>query len=103
MQFTYDLNQNGCLILKADSQDREQLAELPDRSTDSEYEAVEKLIANSELEWIDAEETGDLTSAPMLGLRDEQGQVISRWAFMDYQVRSFIDDLIEKGKAVFIS
>ena len=76
------------------------------------YETFEPLTSNSELEWIDPAETGDLTSAPMLGIRESQrnadnecrdAEVIERWAFMDYQVRSVLEDLRDKGNAVFVS
>lgn len=107
MQFTYDLNENGCLILRADAIEREQLRELANEdgefSSDAEHEALEKLIANSELEWIAPEEIGALTDAPILGLRDEDYKPTSAWAFMDYQVRSFLSDLVACGEAVFIS
>jgi len=69
----------------------------------AEYEALEHLTCNSELGWINPEEIGALTSAPILGLRDELGEPIAAWGFMDYQVRSFLTDLIENGRAVFIS
>lgn len=63
------------------------------------------LISNADLEWINPSETGDLTSAPMLGIRNDQQppEVIERWAFMDYQVRSVLEDLRDKGNAVFVS
>jgi hypothetical protein len=106
-----------------------------------ESETLEPLIANSELTWIDPADTGDLTSAPMLGILGPEvpgcetaglnpqplgwifcGQywgenhtlrgtvppkwfqpITARWAFMDYQVRSFLTDLADTGKAVFVS
>jgi hypothetical protein len=105
MKYTYDGNVKGCLILKADENERRELKELVEEKGTgdlAEAEALERLIANSELDWIGEGETGDLTTAPMLGIRDESGKVLSRWAFMDYQVRSFLTDLIETGKAVFI-
>ena len=56
----------------------------------------EILICSSELQWIAPEETGDLTAAPMLGIRDGE-TVVERWAFMDYQVRSVLQDLRDNG------
>lgn len=93
------------------------------------YEVFEPLVCNSELEWINPVHTGDLTSAPMLGILGEEGDkdrtvflenyglivtghdghntmaqpILERWAFMDYQVRSVLEDLRDTGKAVFIS
>jgi hypothetical protein len=37
----------------------------------------------------------------MLGIRDSDGKVKARWAFMDYQVRSAQQDLAETGQAEF--
>ena len=98
MTFTYDLNTGGALRIKADLAERQHLKE--DKPT--EGEALESLLANSDLDWIQPDEIGALTDAPILGFR-EDGNVIAAWGFMDYQVQSFVDDLIEKGEAVFIS
>ena len=131
MQFTYDLNTNGCLIIRADDTEREMLKELANDqgefTGDAEYQALDGLICNSELAWIRPEEIGALTSAPILGLRGEARPITpdinpdyvhvvghwdnktwyepveAAWGFMDYQVRSFVQDLIDTGKAVFIS
>jgi hypothetical protein len=66
-------------------------------------QALYDFFSDIDLEWIDPAETGDLTSAPMLGLRDDARQVSERWAFMDYQVRSVLGDLRDYGRAVFVS
>lgn len=87
-------------------------------------DVFENLLCNSEYTWVDPSETGDLTSAPMLGIlgpettnvprmapRREVGQwdgqthyqeIEQRWAFMDYQLRSPQRDLLEKGFCVFV-
>jgi hypothetical protein len=95
------------LTLTADDEDRAFLRELKEDEPDhfgtiqSEIEALESLIANSELDWIDPAECGDLTDAPILGIRDADGAPLERWGFMDYQCRTFLDDLIAHGRAVF--
>ena len=66
------------------------------------HDQLEHWTANSELEWIDPAQTGDLTSAPMVGILDKADQVAERWAFMDYQVRSVLEDLRDRGAAVFV-
>lgn len=90
----------------------------------------ERLTGNSEIEWVSAGTTGDLTSAPMLGIYGEetaghmtrqthdalawrvtghdgthtrQQPLMERWAFLDYAIRSPLEDLRDKGQAVFIS
>lgn len=99
------------LVIFADEDERE---EMKDRSSmvgyHNEAEALESLIANSKLDWISSEETGDLTDAPILGIRGGYYKdnmfihtIEQRWAFMDYQVRSFVEDLIRTGKCVFVS
>lgn len=131
MTFTYDLNTNGCLIIRADDTEREMLKELANSqgefTGDAEWQALESIICNSELDWISPEEIGALTDAPILGIREEAREltpdinpgyvhvvghwdgktwyepVSAAWGFMDYQVRSFVSDLIDTGKAVFVS
>lgn len=107
MEYTYDLNTNGVLILRADSQEREWLKELTAEkgfTIAAESEAMEPTLANSDLDWIAPEECGDLTDAPILGLRDAHGDAIdARWGYMNYAVRSFLQDLIETGEAIFTS
>ena len=95
-------------------------------------EFFEPLIANSELQWLPEGATGDLTSAPMLGIlgEDMPAQKINRevprhygmiqcgflewqsaipaysserWAFLDYALRSPLEDLRDKGVAIFNS
>jgi hypothetical protein len=92
------------LTLLAVKADRENLEEWKEEGFNdkTESEALEPIIANSDLEWIRPEENGDLTDAPILGYRDENGESTGeRWAFMDYQVRSFLQDLMDKGVAIF--
>lgn len=107
MKYTYDLNTHGCLILTADAEDVAAIQGLRSESGEfgiqAEYDALEGLLCNSELDWIRPEEIGALTAAPILGLRQEDGEPIAAWAFMDYAIRSFLDDLCKTGRAIFIS
>ena len=76
-------------------------------TTQCESEVIESFLCNSEWDWIDPSETGDLTDAPMIGIRsydekgDIMGEVIERYAFMSYALRSFLDDLADDGVAFF--
>jgi hypothetical protein len=107
MEYTYDLNTNGCLIITCNPEESAMIQELA--NTEGEYtataecDALESLLANSELDWIAPEEIGALTGAPILGFRDESGEPTAAWGFMDYALRSFLTDLAENGKAVFTS
>ena len=106
MTFTYDLDTRGRLILRADCIEREAIKEIISQygtTYQAEAEALEHLIANSELDWIAPEEISALTNAPILGLRDNEGNPTNAWAFMDYQIRSFLNDLVKTGEAIFIS
>lgn len=84
---------------------------------------LEPLICNSELTWINPADTGDLTDAPILGILGEERPfnqedstiphivtgsnmiqpILCRWAFMSYQVRAVLEDLRDKGEAVFVA
>jgi len=107
MRYTYDLNAPGagCLILYANSCEREAIAEaIKDNggecNANMEYDILEPLLARSDLGWIAPEDIGALTDAPILGIR-RLGAVWAAWGFMDYQVRSFLTDLVEHGLAIF--
>lgn len=112
------------LIITADESERSEMRENDFKSDKALYESFEKLIANSELQWINPEDTGDLTDAPMLGILGDIGpnvtgprilvgawgtppisnyfEINERWAFMDYALRSPLEDLILKGEVVFV-
>jgi len=101
------------LVITADADDRKHLAELaaeddeqgcgPFGTDAMMIDQLGDLLANSEFDWVNPSETGDLTDAPMLGIREEDGSVIKRWAFMDYQVRCVMEDLLDKGECIFVS
>lgn len=121
------------LTITADAGERANLAEFGDEIHSDRLmcDMLEHITCNSELEWIPEGTTGDLTSAPMLGIlgepewrdshRDNDGTilagadyrraakcvsvqpVVERWAFMSYQVRSVLQDLRDCGEAVFVS
>lgn len=116
----YEILPNGNLRLIADNP--EQLAD-----ADTIEEALEPLLANSELDWIDPSVCGDLTAAPMLAMLDytEAGvealpgngyvecgfwddqhfsyRVKRRWGWMDYAVQDLLEELREQGEATLIA
>lgn len=73
----------------------------------------EPLVCNSELDWVSPQFTGDLTSAPMLGIHGEEEDwnddlpnsdsrpILYRWAYMDYALRSPLEDLRLKREVIF--
>lgn len=112
--------------------DKDKQAELREmQNDDPEYfqtdnamwDVFEPLICNSELDWLNPDDTGDLTDAPMLGILDyettvnekigpfgavdlgfgEFAPITHRWAYMAYESKSPLQDLLETGKAVFVS
>lgn len=135
MNLTHKILEDGNLKIEADEATVAELREMRTENPDdfgSDYimhEVFEDLTANSDLEWIDPAECGDLTDAPILGIRGEEyatdemgcvGQnivgrwpdengvlktwirdVVFRWGFMDYAVRSVLDDLADQGYAIF--
>lgn len=65
-----------------------------------EFGVLSLFTLRSSFRIVKPEEYGDLTDAPMIGLRN--GESLHRWAFMDYQIRSFLDDFVETGEAIFM-
>lgn len=91
------------LTITADAQDREMLRQAENIESDAAlHDAFEGLIAIG-LDWINPEECGDLTSAPLLGFRDENGNVLQRWGYEPYALRSPLVDLRDTGQCVFRS
>lgn len=100
------------LTITADAGERANLVELGDsiHSDSTMCDVLEHITCNSELEWVRPEETGDLTDAPLLGIRyasserkGEPGElqpIAERWGFEPYAVRSLLQDLRDKGEAV---
>lgn len=123
----------GTLTLTADEETRKDIRELIESESHCgwrwmEVEALDWLISNSELQWVSALDAGDMTDAPMLGIvagedeetrenkgpfgavyvgGDEKGPIyapiLERWGFMQYETRSFLEDLMSEGKAVFVN
>ena len=132
MHFTQNKTQLTIIIDDDEKRELQELKlELGDefQSDKALHDFLEPLIANSELEWISPSDTGDLTDAPMLGILGEEGikshtvfldnfglietgknghwtyarPILNRWAYMDYQVRSPLNDLLAIGWANFVS
>ncbi len=103
----------NCLILSVDAETQAALhnlrAELNTDGSDAFssdnnlHEIFEWLTCNSEIEFVYPEETGDLTSAPLLGIRDEHGNIANRWGFMDYQLLSPQDELADFGRCELVA
>lgn len=75
MTFTYDQNNLTILATPEEMAElRETRSEMPQffGSGVHEAEAMESLLANSELEWINPTDTGDLTDAPILGIMGDR-------------------------------
>lgn len=72
-------------------------------SSESENDVLFSLMINSDLFWVKPEESGDLTDAPLIGIYNSDGKLIERWGYMNYQIKSFLDDFITAGEAVFES
>ncbi len=126
-----EFDTQGNMILHVDSEERSLLQTLKDEDPDAfgsdafMHDWFEGFIGNSEYQWVRPEECGALTSAPMLGIYSEprelrEGEnpevlclagcwdgktwvedVEQAWAFMDYQVISVQEQLLETGQAVF--
>ena len=120
------------LTVIASENEREQLRQMKNLQADETlYQFFEHIVCRSGLNWLNPADTGDLTDAPILGIlgetqpansktlpshhgvvfvghygeppQDQVQPIIERWAFMDYQLRSPLEALRDKGEAVFIN
>ena len=64
----------------------------------TEADFFEPYLCNSEWEWVAPEDIAALTSAPILGIRDENDEVIEAYGYMDYQVLSMLEELNTHGE-----
>lgn len=71
-------------------------------SDDTMKTLFDPMLTDNHFDWIEPVETGDLTSAPMLGLRDDENSPYARWAFMDYQIISPQRQLMENGRCEWL-
>lgn len=118
------------LTLTVDDAERTELRDMAADVVQSDkalMEFSETLMANSELFWVDAEHTGDLTSAPIIGILgepvpaekpigvlagrwpDDSGSVrthfmpvVKRWAWVRYEVCALLEQLRDSGFAVLV-
>ena len=103
-----EILKNGNLKLIADSNDITELRELQENNPDDftsdniMYEFMEEFIGNSEYDFITPESIGALTDAPILGVTDENDNVITAYGFMDYAIIALHDQLLQYGQAVLV-
>ena len=89
---------NG-LKITIDNTDKKFLSEIKEDNHNrlctrtSEIEFFEPHLCNSDYEWINPEDIAALTSAPILGIKDENDEVIEAYGYMDYQVYSMLEEL----------
>lgn len=98
----------GALILKADPETQAMLKELIEEnggevSSQMEYDVLEGMFANSQLDTVRPEEVGALTDGLLIGDvdRDDQGnitEVHNIYWDRNYETRSFVQDLADKGE-----
>ena len=99
----------GDLVVKMCKKEQERLQVILDEnpqdfdSDDVMFDLFEWMVCNSDLCWISAYEIAALTDAPILGTKDDAGDVVDAYAFMDYQVTSPQRQLLDKGECTFIS
>ncbi len=103
---TLKLLPNGNLAILAEAAERTLLAtgkaENPEFDTDRYMaDLLDGLICNSEYDWCNPEDVGALTSAPILCTRGGDGEPDHAWGFMDYQIVSVQQRLLDTGKAIF--
>lgn len=124
MRFEHNENR---LLLTIDDEEQAELQAMfdedPDYFTTDEamWDFFEPLTCNSALTWLRPDDCGDITDAPMLGFVDyeniqnhnvgglgaidlgcrEYAPILARWAYMDYQIKSPLEDLLATKQALF--
>ena len=72
----------------------------------AEQEFFAPYFENSEYEWISSEDIGALTSAPIIGITEEDDNgddvCIEAYGYMDYQVHSMLEELYIHGEVLLI-
>ena len=71
-------------------------------SNKAEADFFEPYLANSDFEWVAPEDIGALTSAPILGVRGEDDEIIEAYGYMDYAVLSMLEELDTQGEIFLI-
>ena len=101
MEFIREENQ---LRIKINQEEWDELNEEDNDDTlgfdNARFDFFEEFIANSEWEWISPLEISALTDAPILGIKDENDEVIECYGFMDYQVISLVYQLYNCKEAI---
>ncbi len=93
------------LILKVDKDVEKMLLEQLNRDkvidTDAAmYEFFDYILPDTEWEWISPEDIAALTSAPILGIKDKDDNVIEAYGFMNYAIESLLGTLLDHGEAI---
>lgn len=122
------------LTITIDAEEQAELQEIKDENPDewwsdsTMYDFLEPIVANSELDWVSSDDTGDLTDAPMLAIHATEDEyvneqkgpygamfvgnwgegpvyapILQRWGYEPYMVKSPLDELLATGKCVFRS
>lgn len=102
---TGSIDKHGRLVLRADAEDRAtmraEVAEGESLDDAVEERMRESLFYNGPFQSVDPSETGDLTDAPMIGVKDEDDNVIIRFAYMDYQILDWREEIMETGEVTW--
>ena len=94
---------------KNDNTERQFLQEIKENhdgslcSDNAMYDFFEPFLENNSdgWEWIAPEDIAALTAAPIIGTKDKNDNIDTAFGFMDYAVRSVLEDLEEHGEVVF--
>ena len=96
-----DNDKNESCGVRAMEDIREYYNEEDFNSDNVRFEFFEDFIANTEWEWISPYFDVDvLTDAPMLGIKDENDEVIEVYGYMDYAIKSLMQALYDDKKVI---
>lgn len=104
----YKILEDGNLLLSVEAWEQDDLQEMGEdiQTNDSLYSFFEGLICNSDIEWIKPEDIGVMTSAPILGIteQNEDGEITkihNVWYYAAYVYNSPLEILRDEGEVIF--
>jgi len=97
------IRKKKCLVITIDDEDKKFLSEIKDvhgslESDNAMYDFFEPYLSNQEFGWIQPEDIMALTSAPILGILDENDNVVEAYGYMNYAITSMLEDFEDYGE-----
>lgn len=106
MKFEFLNNKKTIRFFLENEKERSELFDfIIDNDVEDYEEFFQSITCNSDLKWIQPEDVGALTDAPIIALTkyndDETLEVSDYWAFRQYETEALLNRLIHNGEVFF--